>query len=247
MDGVHPVCNPDSKKILPLLEEFFSRFGYLHVVITDNGPQFVSKTFKEQMNIWNIQHHTTAAYTAKQNPTERQNQVIKNKLRIFLLDNNHKTWDENINKILFSMRNTVNTGTKFSPAELMFRRNIRHPQDLDLLVNSESKTEEEYLEDRRKSLRLQEREAKDNLVQYQKSYTSGNPPNPLENGKEVFLKNHQLSKAADNITASLLPRWIGPYVITKSLGSGVYMCKNKHNDKDIRKCDISQMQLYPNG
>ncbi|KAI5753968.1 hypothetical protein M8J77_004729 [Diaphorina citri] len=241
----YPVSNPDSKKILPLLEEFFARFGYPLVVITDNGPQFSSKIWKEQMTKWNIQHHTIAAYTARQNPVERQNQVIKNKLRVFLLENNHKTWDVNIQKILFSMRNSVNAGTKYSPAELMFGKNIRHPQDLKTLFN-DSVEEDEYVDQKRQSLRLLEKKARDNMFKYKEKYASKETPKPLEPAQEVYLRNHQLSSAPNNVTASLLPRWHGPYIIQKHLGGGVYKCVHAQNTKDVRKVDQSQMQLYPN-
>ncbi|KAI5705759.1 hypothetical protein M8J75_001457 [Diaphorina citri] len=204
------------KKILPLFEEFFARFGYPCVVITDNGPQFSSKIWKEQMSKWKIQHHTIAAYTARQNPVERQNQVIKNKLRVFLLEYNHKTWDVNIQKISFSMRNSVNARTKYSPAELMFEKNIRHPQDLEtLLDNSVEENLDEYVNQKRQSIRLLEKKAKENLLKYKEGYASKDTFDPLEPGQEVYLKNHQLSSAPNHITASLLPRWLGPYSIVK--------------------------------
>lgn len=69
-----------------------------------------------------------------QSPVERQNQQIKNKLRVFLLEHNHNQWDENLEKILFSMRNSAHVGLEFSPSQILFGRSLsslRHPGDID--------------------------------------------------------------------------------------------------------------------
>lgn len=128
-------------KIIEVLEnEFFARFGYPKVLLSDNGPQFVSKVLKDACKRWKVLHHTTAIYTPRQSPVERQNQQIKNKLRIFLVNNNHNKWDENLNKILFSMRNSTNEATKHSPARILFGRNLRHPEDLVVEEESDPNT-----------------------------------------------------------------------------------------------------------
>lgn len=66
-----------------------------------------------------------------QSPVERQNQQIKNKLRVFLLEHNHNQWDENLEKILFSMRNSAHVGLEFSPSQILFGRSLRHAGDID--------------------------------------------------------------------------------------------------------------------
>ncbi|KAI5713339.1 hypothetical protein M8J75_015615 [Diaphorina citri] len=133
--------------------------------------------------------------------------------------------------------------------ELEARSHHPHPdnnsQDLKTLFN-DSVEEDEYVDQKRQSLRLLEKKARDNMFKYKEKYASKETPKPLEPAQEVYLRNHQLSSAPNNVTASLLPRWHGPYIIQKHLGGGVYKCVHAQNTKDVRKVDQSQMQLYPN-
>lgn len=238
----YPLGSATSGKIVTLLEqELFSRFGYPKVIISDNGPQFVSKIMKEACQRWKVTHHTTAIYTPRQSPVERQNQNIKNKLRLFLLDTNHNQWDENLDKILFSLRNATNTGTKFSPAQILFGRPIRHPGDLDT-VEAKETCPTSYGEERQKCSVDINNQVKQNIEKYQGNYAKESSIT-LSPGQVVLIRNHILSNAAEGITSSLSPKWIGPYIVEKHIGANVYLCKNLDNHKDTRKVDITDIQL----
>ncbi|KAI5716716.1 hypothetical protein M8J76_011059 [Diaphorina citri] len=142
------------------------------------------------------------------------------------------------------------TSEEACPLEQLEERSHHpHPdnnsQDLKTLFN-DSVEEDEYVDQKRQSLRLLEKKARDNMFKYKEKYASKETSKPLEPAQEVYLRNHQLSSAPNNVTASLLPRWHGPYIIQKHLGGGVYQCVHAQNTKDVRKVDQSQMQLYPN-
>ncbi|KAI5749888.1 hypothetical protein M8J76_011150 [Diaphorina citri] len=129
--------------------------------------------------------------------------------------------------------------------DITHKINMKNNKDLKTLFN-DSVEEDEYVDQKRQSLRLLEKKARDNMFKYKEKYASKETPKPLEPAQEVYLRNHQLSSAPNNVTASLLPRWHGPYIIQKHLGGGVYKCVHAQNTKDVRKVDQSQMQLYPN-
>ncbi|KAL1446655.1 hypothetical protein WDU94_009872, partial [Cyamophila willieti] len=228
-----------SVKIVALLEqELFARFGYPKILISDNGPQFVSKVMKDACKRWKVTHHTTAIYTPRQSPVERQNQIIKNKLRIFLVEENHNRWDEKLDKILFSMRNSTNEGTKHSPASVPFGRNLRHPDDFCDEETSPAIYAEERVEKAAETNTL----VRKNAEQYQKGYTKKTIVT-LSAGQEVLIKTNILSSAAEGVTASLCPKWTGPFVIEEKLGENIYLCKNVIDPKDTRKVDISNIQI----
>ncbi|KAI5724686.1 hypothetical protein M8J77_005959 [Diaphorina citri] len=235
-----PLPQADTKRILPLLQEWFCRYGYPEVIITDNGPQFVSRVWKEKMSELNIIHHTTAIYTPRQNPVERQNQNIKTKLRMFLLDKGHNRWDEELDKILFSIRNSVCQSTKLSPAEILFGTTLRHPHDP---VNDEPLSQAEVATQRKKKkLEMIERVRSDQT----KNSKVRQEIVQLQPGQLVYIKNTALSSAIDAITSSLTARWIGPYKVIRKLGVNVYECQNLENDRDVRKVDISNIQIISN-
>ncbi|KAI5725494.1 hypothetical protein M8J77_016168 [Diaphorina citri] len=231
------VRHVDSEAIIKFLEtDIFSRFGYPKKVISDQGSQFVSSKFEEFCENHGIKHYTTAAYTPRQNPVERKNQNIKNKLRLHLLDKDHNQWDENLPNILFSIRSSRNSATNHSPAEVLFNQNLKAPLEQhyphsnlsDIGKNSKHKSA---------------------ILHQQKFHNRHYQPNkklkPYPVNAIVFIRNHQLSNLHQGIVASLLPKWIGPYVITKVYESGVYVCQNKSDPKDIRKVAHQDIQLRP--
>ncbi|KAI5707546.1 hypothetical protein M8J77_004691 [Diaphorina citri] len=239
----YPLSSSDTKKIISSLEqEFFCRFGYPQVIISDNGSQFTSKMFKNACDTWKIKHYTTATYCPRQNPTERENQKIKNKLRMFLLDEkNHKKWDENIPKILFSLRTSENAGTKHTPAEILFGKNLRHP--LDVCQIEQNSSQDDCAEQRRVTRSQTDKMVKDNLKDYQTRY-SGSSENKkeLQVGQEVYVRNHALSSAVEGKTASLSAQWIGPFIIKQHISANTYLCQALDDPQDLRKVDLAQIQ-----
>ena len=52
-----PICSSDANRVIRIMkEEVFSRSGYPHAILSDNGPQFISKAWKEACERWKTQH-----------------------------------------------------------------------------------------------------------------------------------------------------------------------------------------------
>lgn len=81
-----------------------------------------------------------------------------------------------------------------------------------------------------------------NATKYQENYSKPTTTQLLV-GQEVFIKNNVLSNAAEGVTASLCPKWMGPYIIESKMSENVYMCKHTEDLKDKRKVDISNIQI----
>lgn len=108
----YPLGTATSKTIIETLErEFFTRFGYPRVCLSDNGPQFVSNEMLNALERWGTQGWTTPIYHPRANPVERRNQELKKGLRAQLVDGKHKSWDTKLPAILFSIRNRCNEQT----------------------------------------------------------------------------------------------------------------------------------------
>ncbi|KAF0741733.1 Integrase catalytic domain-containing protein, partial [Aphis craccivora] len=105
----YPLGTATSKTIIETLErEFFSRFGYPRVCLSDNGSQFVSNEMLNALERCGIQGWTTPIYHPRANPVERRNQDLKKGLRAQLVDGKHKSWDTKLPAILFSIWNSCN-------------------------------------------------------------------------------------------------------------------------------------------
>ncbi|BHF80739.1 hypothetical protein SprV_0702386700 [Sparganum proliferum] len=93
----------------------------------DNGPAFTSAEFKDFMEKNGIRHLTTAPYHAASNGlAERAVQTIKHGL----VKQTEADLATKLSRFLFSYRITPNDLTGASPAELMFKRQLRTRLDL---------------------------------------------------------------------------------------------------------------------
>jgi transposase InsO family protein len=113
----YPLRTATTKNITETLKrEFFSRFGYPRVCLSDNGPQFVSNDMLSAIERWGVEGWTTPTYHPRANPVERRNQDLKKGLRMALTNGKHTTWDTKLAPILFAIRNRRNVQTGYPPS-----------------------------------------------------------------------------------------------------------------------------------
>ena len=111
--------NTNSSAVIKFLKAQFSRHGIPEVLVTDNGPQFVSGEFSEFATQWEFQHVTSSPYHPKSNgKAESAVKVVKSRLFKKAQRDNKDLWLS-----LLDYRNTPTTGMQTSPAQrLMSRR-----------------------------------------------------------------------------------------------------------------------------
>ena len=97
---------------------------FLHVIkreeiLSDNGKQFHSPSWKRNLESLNVQVRYTAVRHPQSNPSERGMKEISKFFSIYCSDN-HRKCAELIPHIESWLNNTVASATGFTPAELMF-------------------------------------------------------------------------------------------------------------------------------
>jgi len=88
-------------------ERIIARYWVPKIVITDNGVQFTSKTFKSFLAEMGAKQQFTAPYTPQENPTERANRTVKTMIAQFA-GQNQRDWDEKWPEIMLAV-NTSDT------------------------------------------------------------------------------------------------------------------------------------------
>ena len=118
-----------SKKTIDRLEEVFSRHGLCDTIISDNGPQFVSKEFESFCSANGIEHIRTAPYHPQSNG-QAERFVRSLKIGLSKLEGEGNT-DQVLRKFLLCYRFTpsFNLGMK-SPFQLMTGRVMKTKLDL---------------------------------------------------------------------------------------------------------------------
>lgn len=120
---IHPMRKALASTIARFVEnDVFLVYGVPQYILSDNGKQFVSSTFKDLCHEYKVQKLLyTALYHPQANPVERYNRTINTAIRSYV-NEDHKKWDAEIPKIAFALRTAVSEVTGFSPAFLNFGR-----------------------------------------------------------------------------------------------------------------------------
>ncbi|XP_057691299.1 uncharacterized protein K02A2.6-like [Corythoichthys intestinalis] len=137
-----------SEKAIEKLGEMFSRFGAPAQLVSDNGPQFVSKEMVEFLQANGVQHIKSAPYHPATNGlAERFVQTLKHALKASQVQS---TLHQRLHEFLLKYRTSVHATTKVSPASLMFSREIRtgmgllKPPTLSEIVQMDQRKQVKY-------------------------------------------------------------------------------------------------------
>lgn len=230
-----PIGSSDATVLIKILnKEVFARWGYPRAILSDNGPQFISKKWLDACDQWQAQHWTTAIYHPRANPTERRNQEIKKGLRLHLQNTHHKDWDLYLETVLFGLRTRKNAATGFTPSEVLLGINLKKPGEWRF---SESRATTSALNGKIELVRA-------NQEHYQKRYHSeiAEIKSSYQTGDLVYTKNHPLSNAAKGFHAGFAPKWEGPFPIVKALRGEIYLVERENKTS---KYHGSQLKSAP--
>ena len=124
-----------SMNVIDRVKSVFSHFGIPMIVVSDNGPQFVSSEFKSFGKAWDFQHQTSSPEYPKANGMAES--AVKNVKRLF---KKAYKMNEDPYLALLAHRSTPNINDTMSPAQKLFKREM-HTQLPDLRSFISKKTE----------------------------------------------------------------------------------------------------------
>ena len=103
-----------------LLDNLYKRFGLPDRIISDRGPQFASKAFRELLKLLGITSSLTTAYHPQiDGTTERNNQEIEAYLSIYC-SSDPENWSNVLATLEFTHNNRRHADRLKTPFELMF-------------------------------------------------------------------------------------------------------------------------------
>ena len=108
---------PTAKSLINKFNLILARYGIPEKLISDGGPEYTSRAFRDFVKKWQFTHQTSSPEYAKGNArAERSVQTVKQLLR----KSGPDFWPA-----LLEYRATPIAGSKLSPAEMMFDRSVR--------------------------------------------------------------------------------------------------------------------------
>lgn len=124
---VVPLRSINARAIVKALVKFFTLFGLLKIIQSDQGTNFTSCTFSRLLKKLNIQHNISSAYHPEsQGALERYHQTLKSMICAYCFEL-VRDWEEGIPWLLFASREVVQESMGFSPAELVFGHRPQGP------------------------------------------------------------------------------------------------------------------------
>lgn len=226
---IFPCRAANAKTLSRNIEEgVFLTYGAPQFLMCDNGTPMKSKDFQELCAKYKVKLFYTASYNPRADPVERVNRVVKTMIRIYIKQNDHRTWDENLASIACAIRTSKHETTGYSPYFVNFGKEHRlYGDDFSVISSSCDISLDDYV--------------KKKVAGYQKIYTDirkriqssrernqhnynlrRRPTHQFVVGQEVWRKNKSLSDAANHYCAKLAPEYLGPFIIRRKTGSCTY-------------------------
>jgi len=108
-------------------QQYFPRYGYPEVLITDQGLEFNALAFRAYLQGVGVKHQRTTPYNPQGNGrTERFNRTFKGMLNK-LVNNRRDEWEDQLGTALMAYNNSTSTVTGYTPFFLMYGRRARLP------------------------------------------------------------------------------------------------------------------------
>ena len=122
-----PLKSTETEVVAEVLLGIFSRVGFPKVVLSDNGPQFVSHVMKAVARLMSLSWvHSTPFHPQANGLCEKWNGTLKRMLRRMTTER-PTDWDWYVEPLLFAYREAPKASTRFSPFELLYGRTVRGP------------------------------------------------------------------------------------------------------------------------
>lgn len=242
---VHPMRSADSVKMVNFLEnEVFLRFSRPRILLTDNGKQFTSAAFRALLARHQIEHMTTAYYCPMVNNAERVNRVLITCIRA-LINEDHKSWDENLPAIAAAINSAKHESTGVSPHFANFGRDLILHTDLYKQQELNTHQDPKIAQDNRLSTlkRVHEFVVQHIKASYEKSkrfYNLRTRTVSFKIGDVVWRRNFSLSSKMEGINQKLNPKFTAA-LVRGILGHNMYLLEDvmsgkqgKYHAKDIK-------------
>ena len=202
-----------------VIKEFVSRFGCMHILHSDRGPQFISEIYTTLLRKLGIDKSLTTPYNPKSNGLiENFNKILKSIMKTYVEDHHESTgnWDSMLPIFLMAYRSSVHSSTGESPHFMLTSREMKLPLDLLYATPSDAVTDvPTYVKDLQDRFHKAFALVRDRLKTAQriqkKQYEVSSPKyRSLKEGDFVYYFNPRKTFKGDKHRP-----WLGPYLVKR--------------------------------
>ena len=201
-----------------LLDNLHKRFGLPDRIISDRGPQFAAKSFRELLKLLKVDSNLSTAYHPQSDgTTERFNQEIETYISIYCLTN-PKTWKEKLPTLEFAHNSRRHSDRQRTSFELM---NGYTPRGIPLTFQ---KSKFPNVQERMETLRKDREEAlaAHELARIRMAERTRKMNPEFKKGEHVWLEAKNLKLP---YSKKISTKREGPFEIMEVLGPVTYRLK----------------------
>lgn len=221
----YPTKTTSSKEVIVALKEYLRYYSRPRCIISDRGSSFTSNEFEQYLSDNNIRHIKIATASPQANgQVECVNRCLGPMISKLVDEEKKIYWDKTLDTVEFAINNTVQRTIGEHPSVMLFGTNQRG-QVLDSLRENIIDNEQVQGDINREKIR-DEAEAKQSRSQsYNKQYVDSHrlPSKQYKLGAYVMVKNFD---SRTGISSKLIPKYRGPYKITKILENDRYLIED---------------------
>jgi len=117
--------NAGTDGLIKSYRELFATFGVPEHLSSDGGPEYTSKAFQAFMKTWGIKHRLASAYHPQSNGRAEVTVKAMKRLLRDNIDSNGKLDTDAVMRGILQIRNTPETDSGLSPAQILLGRTLR--------------------------------------------------------------------------------------------------------------------------
>jgi hypothetical protein len=231
---VYPIADQEAATVAEaMVKNWVSRFGVPLQLHSDQGTNFTSTLFIEMCRLLGIEKtRTTPLHPQSDGMVERFNRTILNHLAL-LVSRQQKDWDRHLPLFLLAYRSAVHEATGYTPADLLYGRNLRLPSDLLFgRPPDASFSPEDYARDLQDRLEAVHHLARERINtasdKMKRRYDTAATGHQFPEGSKVWLWSPIRRKG---LSPKLQSHWSGPYIVIKKINDLVYRIRKSASSK----------------
>ena len=224
---LYPIKRDTAKNALyKLTKDCIVKLGKPKKIIADQGSQFISKIWNRTLRKEGITPvHTSVSHPMTNGCIERANKEISKMLRIYCYKK-HENWTLWTSSIEHLINNTINRSTGFSPQEVHFKKTIiSYPFDMIKSPKERSNIPKNIIQQTKRNM-SKEAGKRNKWYKEKKKIKEHN----LKVGDKVLITKAPHQNVKKGETPKLLPRYEGPYSITKKIHQNTFLLNKKNRN-----------------
>ena len=240
-----PMQDQEAKSVAKVLfNEIFLRYGAPRVLVSDRGPNFMSKLVSALCEMFDItRHHSSAYHRCTNSSCERLNSTLAQKLRAYV-DKEQQNWPSFLPAAMMAFRMAPAAATGFSPFHLVFGKEMNLPIDTSLIPKTSLGMDaQHFFAQLLQNLKVAKEIAGTNMkIAQEKSKQHHDKKAKMPDfkvGDWVLLKSMKVPKGH---SPKLYPKHEGPFYITELGPNFTYKLTSCADHTEV-KCLINASRL----